>query len=220
MNYCPHCKSSISGSWKTCPLCNHELVISDSPSKSSWQNVPLQFNRIKAIRSFISLSLILVILYFVLDFFFHFKYFGLQYVIFGLLITWTTLVIIIRKRSNLAKMIIYMLIFFSIISIYFDYTLSWSGWSITFVIPILCISAQLGMTISTRFIKLKVKDYILYLQLAALLGFIPLVFLIMNWVVYYLPSILSVVLSFILFIITLFKYKNITLDELKKRFHF
>src|SRR5690554_5135773 len=110
MNYCPHCKNSISGSWKTCPLCNHELVISDSPSKSSWQNVPLQFNRSKAIRSFISLSLILVILYFVLDFFFHFKYFGLQYVIFGLLITWTTLVIIIRKRSNLAKMIIYMLI--------------------------------------------------------------------------------------------------------------
>ncbi len=220
MSYCPNCQTSIAGSWTTCPLCNQKLEISESHSESSWQNVPLQFNRNKAIRSFISLSLVLVILYFVLDFLWHFKYFGLQYVIFGLLITWTTIVIIIRKRRNLAKMIIYMLIFFSIVSIYFDFTLSWRGWSITFVIPILCISAQLGMSISTRFIKLKVKDYILYLQLAALLGFIPLVFLIMNWVIYRFPSILSVVLSLILFIITLFKYKNITLDELKKRFHF
>ena len=188
--------------------------------KSSFAGVPLQYNRQKAIQTFLRYSLIIVFIYFVLNYFWPFKFFGLEYVLFGLIITWTIIVILVRKRRNIAKAINYLLFFISLASIYIDYVGGWQGWSITFVVPILSISALVAMRISLRVVKLKVEDYVLYLELAAIAGIVPLLFLIMDWVGHSLPSLISVVFSAFMFTGVLLKYRQMLIRELQKRMHF
>lgn len=81
------------------------------------------------------------------------------------------------------------------------------------------MSALLAIFIAMQVINLKVQDYVLYLQLAALFGLIPLLFLIMNWVGHPLPSLLSVILSIIMFIGVLIRYRKLLIRELQKRMH-
>jgi len=221
MRYCPHCKVSVKGEWSSCPLCHNTLIIDETQKEqtSSFPNVPLQFNREKAIRAFFRLSLVIVLLYFIAQYFWTFQFFGLEYVVLGLMITWTNIVFLVRKRRNIAKAINYMLFFISLASIYIDYLRGWEGWSITFVVPILSISALIAMFISIRVVDLRVGDYVLYLQLAAIVGIAPLLFLIMDWVEHPLPSIISVVFSFIMFVSVLIRYRRRLIQELQKRMH-
>lgn len=222
MRTCPNCQASVKGDWERCPLCAITLVTDKKEEKdlaTSFLQLPLKFNRQKAVQVFFRVSLLLVFLYFVVHYFWGFQFFGLEYVLFGLLITWTLIVILIRKRRNIAKAITYILFFISLVSIYFDYLNGWLSWSLTFVIPILSISALLAMSISIQVVDLKVEDYVLYLQLAATVGLVPLVFLIMNWVGHTLPSIISVVFSLLVFVVVFLRYRTMLIRELKKRMH-
>ena len=62
MNYCPQCKVSVKGEWEYCPLCKSSLNAKETEEKqlSAFLNVPLEFNRDKAIQSFLRYSLIIV----------------------------------------------------------------------------------------------------------------------------------------------------------------
>lgn len=221
MSKCPHCHVSVKGDWRTCPLCQQPLEIKETDERipSSFIEVPLQFNREKAIRIFLRLSLLIVLLYFIVRYFWAFQFFGLEYVLLGLMITWTNIVFLVRKRRNIAKAINYILFFVSLASVYLDYIDGWEGWSITFVVPILSISALIAIFISIRVVNLRVGDYVLYLQLAAIVGLVPLVFLIMDWVAHPLPSIVSVVFSFTMFVSVFVRYRRRVIKELKKRMH-
>lgn len=222
MHYCENCQTTIKGEWDSCPLCALPLKSvneTDTTIESSFLNVPLRYNREKAKQVFFRVSLVVVALYFIITFFYPFQFFGLEYVLFGLLITWATIVIFIRKRNNFAKVIVYFLILISLASIYFDYVNGWRGWSITFVLPILSMASLLSIFIGMQFIDLKVHDYVLYLQLVAIYGIVPLIFLIMGWVGHPLASILSVILSLIMFIGVLINYRSLLINELQKRMH-
>lgn len=222
MDYCENCKASIKGDWEICPLCQTSMKQENSEDKktgTSFLNDPLLFNRDQAKKTFFRVSLLLILLYFIAQIFYPFKFFGLEYILFGLFITWTLGIIFVRKRRNLAKVITYYLLLISLATIYFDYLFGWRGWSITFVVPIISMSALLAIFIAMQVINLKVQDYVLYLQLAALFGLIPLLFLIMNWVGHPLPSLLSVILSIIMFIGVLIRYRKLLIRELQKRMH-
>lgn len=222
MKVCPNCKASIVGDWQSCPLCKDELQLKGVEGKNAesvFLNFSLEFNRQKALQLLIRLSLLLVLIYFVVQIFWPFRFFGLEYVIFGLLITWTLFVIFVQKRRNIVKTILYYLLFISIVSVYFDYTNGWLGWSITFVIPIISIASLLAMFIYAQVASLEISDYILYLQLTSLLGLVPLLFLIMNWVELALPSVLSVLFSLFMFVLLFLKYRRLMLFELQKRMH-
>ncbi|MFO8069633.1 MAG: DUF6320 domain-containing protein [Alkalibacterium sp.] len=221
MKRCPKCRANVKGDWDQCPLCQTSLKKGDSETneESDFPEIPLQFNR-KKIKQHLSLSSIfLILLYFVAHFIWRFEFFNLEYVLFGIMIMWLMMLVIVRKRRNIVKGIVYILVLFSLLSLYFDYINGWLGWSLTFVIPILCISALLAMFISIQVISLKAEEYVLYLQLAAIMGLIPAVFLLMNWVVIALPSVLSVVFSLVMSIAVFFRHRQAVISELEKRMH-
>ncbi|WP_423190410.1 DUF6320 domain-containing protein [Alkalibacterium sp. f15] len=221
MKHCPKCRADVKGDWEKCPLCQTSLKKSDSEiiEESDFPEIPLQFNR-KKIKQHLSLSsFLMILLYFVAHFIWRFQFFNLEYVLFGIMIMWVMMHVIVRKRRNIVKGIVYILVLFSLLSLYFDYINGWLGWSLTFVIPILCISALLAMFISIQVVNLKAEDYVLYLQLAAILGLIPAVFLLMNWVVVALPSLLSVVFSLVMSIAVFYRHRQAVISELEKRMH-
>lgn len=221
MNYCSNCKTSVKGDWSVCPLCGTELIYNEKiqTEKTSFLNIPLRYNRKLIKQAYFKMSLVVVFIYFIIQLFYPFRFFGLEYVLFGLLISWTMIVIFIRKRRNIAKAIVYLLLFISLFSLYFDYTNGWRGWSVTFVLPILSMSALLAIFITMQVVHLKINDYILYLQLVALFGLIPLIFLFMGWVGHPLPSLLSVIFSLAMFVGVLINYRSLLIQEIQKRMH-
>ena len=221
MKRCPVCQANVKGDWNHCPLCQTSLNMADSEEveESDFPEIPLKFNR-KKIKQVLSLSSVLmIVLYFAAHFIWRFQFFNLEYVLFGIMIMWLMMLVIIRKRRNIVKGIVYILILFSVLSLYFDYINGWLGWSLTFVIPILCIAALLAMFISIQVVNLRAEDYVLYLQLAAIMGLIPAVFLLMDWVVFSLPSLLSVVFSLVMSVAVFFRYRQALIYELEKRMH-
>ncbi len=221
MKYCENCKVNIKGDWSYCPLCTTTTPKDEEEAQevSSFLNIPLRYNRQKALNSFFRMSLMVVVLFFIIQLIRPFHFFGLQYVLFGLFVTWTIIVILIQKHHNFAKATVYLLFIISLASLYLDYTNGWTGWSITFSIPIMSISSLLAIFIGIQSIDLKISDYILYLQLVALFGVIPLLFLIMDWVRHPLPSLLSVILSVLMFIGVFLNYRSLVIREFQKRMH-
>lgn len=221
MKACKNCQTTVKGDWSICPLCNEPLFGENiENNETSLKNVSLRFSRKNLVRTFILISLVIIILYFIIQGIWDFEFFGLEYVLFGLMITWLSSLILIRKRRNIVKGMVYLMIFFSLLSLYFDYGYGvGSGWSITFVIPIISISVLIAIIIFVNLVDLKIGDYILYLELVAILGIIPLLFLIMDWVGHPSPSLISVILSVIVFTVTFIKHRTKIKNELEKRFY-
>lgn len=220
MKQCPECHVDVLDNWSVCPLCQNALEVSSKESQpTSFPEISLIFNRKKVNQSLTLVSLFVIFIYFVSQSIWRFQFFGLEFVLFGLMVTWILVLVLIRKRRNIVKGIIYILVIFSLLSVYFDYIFGWLGWSLTFVIPILCIAALLAMFVMIQVVKLDAGDYILYLQLAALMGFVPFLFIFMDWVVIELPSWFSVIFSFIMFWSVLLRHGKAIKNELSKRMH-
>ena len=221
MKHCPACRAHIKGDWTACPLCDELLICEQdiTKEKSAFLSVPLRFSRRKVMEGFTLASFVIILLYFVAHFIWRFRFFGLEYVLFGLMISWIMTAVLIRKRRNVVKGITYVLFIFSLASLYFDYVNGWLGWSLTFAVPTICIAALLAMFISIQFVDLKAEDYVLYVLLAGLVGLIPLLFLMMDWVKHPLPSAISVLFSIIMLAGVLLKLGHEIKRELEKRMH-
>ncbi|NLJ71044.1 MAG: hypothetical protein GX328_06245 [Clostridiaceae bacterium] len=142
-----------------------------------------------------------------------------RYIFFALLSLWLLVSAIVRKRRNVAKSILYQLNIISLLLLLLDKISNWSGWSITYAIPLLACVALFAIMIAIGFIQKEFGDYVLYLGAVAIVGLIPLLFIIFAWVDVLWPSILSISLSsLMLTLLIIFRYRLIV-HELKKRLH-
>lgn len=201
MKQCRKCQAKVKGDWIDCPLCQTVLAEPEKAEteQSPFPVVPLRFNRERVTTLLSLVSVLIIVLYFIVQWFWSFQIFGLDYILFGIMSMWMVVLIIIRKRRNITKGIVYLILFLSGISLYFDYSNGWSAWSITYSIPIICTSALIAMFLAIQVVRLDAEDYVLYLQAAALLGFIPLIFLLLDWTTIALPSWISFATSTIMF---------------------
>ena len=218
MNYCQACKVSVNGDWLNCPLCHQPLEKgSEPPLPNPYPDVPLRFNKKQVMRILTIISIATISISLIIELFFLHSSKGLNIVSFGIVSMWLVVLIIIRKRRNIAKSIVYLIISLSLLSIYWDYVEGWSAWSTTHAVPMICIFALIAMYIAVRLVKVEVEDYIVYLLCAALIGLIPAVFLFFDWVTTPLPAWLSIGFSTVMLIVTFIFYRGEVLRELEKR---
>lgn len=220
MSYCPHCRVTVKGDWKHCPLCHTKLEQQDGKRMASpYPDTPLRFDKQKATKILLLASFLIIIASFLLGLLWKGRVQGLQGALFGIMTMWLVVLIIIRKRRNLIKSIFYLLISLSLLCAYYDYVIGWTGWSTTYAVPIICGSAILAMFLTIRFVKIKTGDYILYLMAAALVGLVPILFLFLDWVRTPWPAWISFGLSFMMLIlIFLFHGKEIKKEFQKRMF--
>lgn len=194
--------------------------LEEAPSETNpYPDIPLRFIKGQAIKLLLLVSVSIIILAFIAGALWLGAMEELRLVILAVASMWLVVVIIVRKRRNIAKGIVYLIVSLSLISIYWDYLNSWSGWSVTYFVPLICSSAIIAMFIAVRVVRLEAGDYVLYLLVAALLGLIPALFLALGLVVEAVPSIVSLGLSSVLLIMTLVFRGRLILGELEKRFH-
>lgn len=196
MSCCPACKTNVEGEWTECPLCGQSLKHQGKKAEyNPYPPIPLRFNREKGLRLLMIFTIISGLLFLGIEEIWLNQSQGFQLAVFGIVSLWTVVYTLIRKRRNIAKSILYLLVLVSVISIYLDYLLEWNGWSTTYMIPVICIFADLALTISVKIIFPELGDYILYLLIVVILGFFPAVFLFFNWTTNPIPSLLSMGIS-------------------------
>lgn len=132
---------------------------------------------------------------------------------------WLSLFIIIRKKNNIPKTILWQVFLIGILSVLWDASMGWRGWSLDYVIPSICVGAMIVMAIAAKLLKTEVRDLIVYLMVDVIFGFIPIIFLLFGSLNVIFPSVICVATSAIsLAALIIFEGDNMK-SELNKRMH-
>lgn len=141
------------------------------------------------------------------------------FVIAGIISFWVTLITVIKRKNNFMKLLFAEVMLVLISSIVWDYFTGWHFWSITYVLPFLCIAYITSLFFLRLFLKNVFKDYVIYIYINSLIGLVPLYFILRNRLLVEWPSIVCVIFS-ILSILTfaIFNHRQM-MNELERRLH-
>ncbi|HBY70715.1 MAG TPA: hypothetical protein DEG06_00590 [Lachnospiraceae bacterium] len=132
---------------------------------------------------------------------------------------WISLFFIIRKRNNIPKTIVWQVGLLGVLSVLWDASMGWIGWSIDYVIPSICVGAMIVMAVAAKILKIGVRDLIIYFLVDGIFGFIPIIFILFGWLNVIFPSVICVAVSAIsLSALMIFEGDSMK-TELNKRMH-
>lgn len=217
MLYCENCKVTITGNHEKCPLCQGDVI--GEPSKTN------TFPIIKETRHLINLILkITALITIVISAISVLINLGIGgrwslYVIAGCITGWIVIWITVKMHGNITKNSIWLTVIISILSIIWDISTGYRGWSIDYVLPIICCFAMIEMFVVANIMKLRIEDYIVYLIIDIIFGIVPLVFFLLGIVKNIYPSLICVAGSIIsLSILIIFEGKALK-AEITRRIH-
>lgn len=219
MQYCKHCQVHIKGDQEKCPLCQNTLLEPGNIEDEITPIIPPSFEGHLAMKIMVFISIVSIASSFAVYQILPSKTNWPLFVVFGVLSMWLSLIVVIHKRHNIPKTIIWQVTIVSMLSIFWDYEIGWRGWSLDYVIPITCVLAMLIMYITAKIMRLGVRDYVIYFLLDGIFGIVPIIFLLLGWINVVYPSIICITVS-VIFIsaIVIFQGENIKV-ELNRRMH-
>lgn len=221
MQYCSKCRVNIRGENERCVLCGNTLTKLPSPEgrEEVFPEIPRTVESHLAIRILIFISVAAVIASFAIRLVFPTDVNWPVFVVFGLASMWLGLIVVVKKRNNIPKTILWQVAIVTVLSIFWDWQTGWKGWSLDYLIPILYVAAELVMYVSAKIMKLSIRDYITYAMLDALFGVLPILFIVFDWVKTPYPSVISVSAS-VIFLAAIFIFQGDKIrTELHKRMH-
>ena len=125
-----------------------------------------------------------------------------------------------RRRcgyTSIYKTILWQLVIFAILIISWDYFTGWHSWSLTYAVPIICSSTLISMIITAIMTRMKPGDYVLYWAAVAILSLVPMIFLLIGWIQFQTPSLISFGFGLIVLIYMLVTKGQVIWGEIKKR---
>lgn len=220
MRYCDNCKVSIEGVRTFCPLCQGETRKLDDSEEATFPLIPTVYRKHNLFfRILIFTSVTVVAISMVINFLIPTPVWWSFFVLVGVVTMWIMLAVAVRKRSNIPKTVLYQVVSVSLLAVLWDYITNWRGWSLDYVIPIVCTGAMLAMSIVARVLNLHFEDYVIYILIDAVFGVVPVIFLLLGHLQVLIPSLCCVVGSILsLFALFLFEGERIK-TELKRRLH-
>lgn len=217
MKRCDKCKIDTDYSENICPLCQNVI---EGKSDSVFPFIPDPYKENKLffkilILSCLLISIVAIFLDIIIPTNIHFSIF----VICGILCLLLVLKIGLAKRYNISKTILWQVIIISFLCFLWDYFTGFYKWSITYVIPILCAIGSLNLVFLLKIFKVYIEDYLIYFIIVALLGFVPIIFLVLDLVTTDIPSLICIFISSVLFVLMIIFKRNDVIDELRRRLH-
>lgn len=213
---------NVRGNKNKCPLCRNILPVRDEADCDEvdiYPEIPPSFQRNLAIQIMAFISIAAIVASFVLYQIFPSELNWPMFELLGLISMWLSLIVVLRKRRNIPKTIMWQVLIVSGLSVIWDWKIGYRGWSLDYAIPIICVSAMLVMFVTAKVMNLGVGDYISYLLLDGIFGIIPIIFILLDLVEVFYPSAICVALSIIfLSAIIIFQGESIKI-ELIKRLH-
>jgi len=219
MQYCEHCKVNIRDKRQRCPLCKNPLISPSKDSKLIFPHIPIKYDSHMAMRILIFLSVTIIASSFAIYMIFPVNVNWPKYVILTIICIWLILIVTIKKRKNVTKTMLLQVGVISLLAVFWDWITGWKAWSINYIIPLICVAAMAVLFITAKIMNLQAKDFLFYLLLVVLYGFVPIIFILLGWVYILYPSIICITVSVIsLTALLVFQGENIK-DELDKRMH-
>lgn len=220
MQKCDKCRITLQGDYRVCPLCGSIVQNKEESSEDVFPYIPTIYQEFNIfIRILVFLSIAAVVISFAVNVMFTKDSRWSLLVAAGVACMWLSLFIIIRKKNNIPKTILWQVFLIGILSVLWDASMGWRGWSLDYVIPSICVGAMIVMAIAAKLLKTEVRDLIVYLMVDVIFGFIPIIFLLFGSLNVIFPSVICVATSAIsLAALIIFEGDNMK-SELNKRMH-
>jgi hypothetical protein len=194
-------------------------MMNGNDSEEVFPEIPVTYHNNVIFRMLIFLSISIIVMSFAVNAMFPTEVNWSMLVISGILCMWISLGVVIKKRNNIPKSIVWQVAIISILAVVWDWRTGWKGWSIDFVIPIACVVAMIVMYVTAKIMHLSVRNFLIYMLMDGIFGIIPFAFLLLDILNYRYPSIICTTVSIIsLSAIIIFEGENIK-EELNKRMH-
>lgn len=219
MKKCYKCNIFANSDSSVCPLCGTHLE-GKSSEKSVFPVIPNMYKKHKlVVRLLLFLSVFGCVLCTVINYLISRKIGWSLFVIAGIVSFWITFAIGIRRRNNFMRLLFGEVMLVLIASVIWDYFTGWHFWSVTFVLPFLCIAYIAALFFLRIFLKNVFKDYIIYIYINSLVGLVPLYFILRNRLTIEWPSILCVLFSIVTILaLAIFNHRQMK-NELERRLH-
>ncbi len=218
MKYCEQCKVYIRGNCDYCPLCQHELSGQSDERMFPVIAMPYRHNMF-FIKLLILITAAAGIISFGINIILPAGGWWSAFVILGIICFWISFSLAIKKRSNIAKAITYQTVVVSLLSVFWDAITGWHGWSLDYILPILCVMTMASMAIIVKVTNIPVGDYILCMIADSIFGIAPIIFYLCNLLNVVIPSVICFCASLVsLTAIILFEGKSIK-NEIVRKFH-
>ena len=133
---------------------------------------------------------------------------------------WLALAVAFYKRYNLLKNAMWQLVVVTVVCTVWDLLTGWKKWSVNFIFPLVSIVIIISMMIISTIYYRHPKQYMIYFIMAAGYGLLlPLVFILTGLVTIAVPSVVSIVFSFLtLAALLIFKGREF-MEEMEKALH-
>ncbi len=219
MKKCYKCNVLVNSNIPRCPLCQTNID-GDNKDESVFPVIPNMYKKHKLVfKLLLFLSVFGCVLSTIINYIMDRKIGWAWFVIAGIISFWITFIIGVKRRHNFMKLLFAEVMLLLISSIIWDYFTGWYFWSITYVLPFLCIVYIATLFFLRIFLKNVFKDYVIYIYINSLIGLAPLYFIIRNKLSMEWPSILCVVFSIIsILALAIFNHKQM-MNELERRLH-
>ncbi len=219
MKRCEKCKVTVAGPQEECPLCQGPLLPGE-PGREVFPDIPTVYSQHSLFfKILLFLSIVAGVVSLAVNWMIPQSGIWSLMVVAGIGCAWLTIITAVFKRKNLLKNMTYQVVLISLLAAGWDFLTGWRGWSIDYVIPILCMSAMVAMSVIAKVNHLKLSECAIYFVLDGVFGIVPLVFILTKCLHVIYPSMICVAGSVIsLAALLVFEGKNM-LNEMKKRLH-
>lgn len=220
MRSCDKCHVTLEGNWDYCPLCQGEVRGEPDEGRELFPDIPTVSKRYSMLFKWLLFgSAAAGILSVTIDVLVPTPVWWSLFVLLGIGSMWLTLAIVVHKRANILKTVLYQVVAVSLLAVCWDAVTHWHGWSLEYVLPIVCAAAMIAMAVVARVQNLRLEDYVIYIVIDAIFGIVPAVCLFAHAVTVRIPSVVCVAVS-VLSLAALFIFAGGRIrSELTRRLH-
>lgn len=219
MLYCDKCKLHLTGFHPRCPLCDADLTGVPETAGTELPEVTPPAHPHRVMLRLIALATVAAaVVCLAVNMSVGGDWWS-AFVAAGIGSLWLTFGVVVKKRGNVPKSILWQVFVISILALAWDLWTGFHGWSVDYVLPFLLTCALAAMSVTAKVMRLGVQDYILYLVLDGLCGLIPLALILLKALRVVYPSAVCVAAS-VIFLSALLLFEGPALrDELSRRLH-
>ena len=211
---------NIENDISACPLCGTPLAEVDGRFNNDYPTVKIGYIRELIDNALTFIVVIVAIVALVVDHYFASSVFWSPIVILGTFYICYSVKYFLKKGKNYAPYILFQVILVSAVTALADYSFGHKGWSVDYVIPFLIMSGSILIIIISLIRPNYYREYVTYILINAVLGFIPLIFILRDITHVYWTSWVCVLYSVVAVLGMIFFARRRLKTELKKRLHF
>ena len=219
MKKCYKCDCIINSNVPKCPLCKSNIE-DDNKDESVFPIIPNMYAKhTLVLKLLLFISIFGCVICFFINYIINKKIGWSWFVIAGIFSFWVTFITGIKRRHHFMRLLFAEVILLLVASILWDYFTGWHFWSVTYVLPFLCISYVTVLFFLRIFLKNIFRDYVIYIYVNSLIGLVPLYFILRNLLVVRWPSIVCIIFSiFSILALAIFNHRQMK-NELERRLH-